>query len=56
MTTAHEAVEYRLYSEQQDVCMYQTSSDWAEPVHEEDLEEERFEMHCLESQTNIESY
>ena len=35
------------YSEQQDVCAQQTSSSWTE--------EEKFVMHCQETQDDIES-
>ena len=45
--------EIMKYSEQQDVCIQQTSSSWAEAVGERDKEEERFEIHCQESQLDI---
>ena len=55
MTIANKAVEYKLYIEEKDVRTQQTSSSWAEVVGEQELHEERFEIHCQESQTDIES-
>ena len=43
--TTQEVAEY---SEQYDMCTQQTSSSW-ETVNEQDLEEEKFEMHCQET-------
>ena len=50
--TTHEVIEY---SEQDLTTHIATLSKWAEAVGEQDLGEERFEMHCQESQTDIES-
>ena len=36
------------YSEQQNVCTQQTSVSWG-TVNEQDLEEEKFEIHCQET-------
>ena len=55
MTIAHKAVEYKLCSEEKDVYTQQTSSSWAEVVGEQELNKERFKIHCQESQTDIES-
>ena len=47
--TTHEVAEY---GEQQDVCTQQTLSSSAKAVGEQDLEE-RFVIHCQESQNDI---
>ena len=43
------------YSEEQNVCTQQTSLSLTEVADELDIREERYEMHCQESQTDIES-
>ena len=39
-------------SKQQDMCTQHTSASW-ETVNEQDLEEEKFEIHCQETITEL---